>query len=264
MKFTHTSTRRSRDEEDGMNLCNELNLAASFNNFALGLFADVSSLDDNWNIWYPTSTKELGVSELKEVDDGSFVFGLLGEVLFAHFFGDKSPELVILLVLFNRKRFQGSADLVQIEDWLPEVVCLTMEVSHADLAEITWVVFVHVYTVMVLSTSEATTTWVLPVLADTTMACRHMPTTASVSDMTILKDPMMTDCFLVFVFLVGIFACGRCEDAVICSRMQRNLVLRLCDRLTNHARTQALRHEIPENTHFVNVLHSFHLHGLPT
>jgi hypothetical protein len=247
-EVTHTSTRRRRDEEDRTNLCNELNLAAGFNDFALGLFADVSSLDDNWNIWYPTSTKELGVSEVKEVDDGSFVFGLLGEVLFAHFFGDKGPELVILLVLFNGKRFQESADLVQIEDWLPEVVCLTMEVSHADLAEITWVVFVHVCTVMVLSTSEATTTWVLPVLADTTMACGHMPTTTSVSDITILKDPMMTDCFLVFVFLVGIFACGRCEVAVVCSRCKKFGVEGLCDRLTNHARSQALRHQIPERT----------------
>jgi hypothetical protein len=32
---------------------------------------------------------------LKEIDDGSFVFWLLSEVLFAHFFGDKSPELLI-------------------------------------------------------------------------------------------------------------------------------------------------------------------------
>jgi len=80
-----------------------LNLATGFDNLTLSLFADVSSLDDDWDIWYPASTEELGVSELKEIDDGSFVFGFLGEVLFAHFFGDKSPELVILLVLFNGK-----------------------------------------------------------------------------------------------------------------------------------------------------------------
>jgi len=80
-----------------------LNLAAGFDNLTLSLFADVSSLDDDWDIWDPASTEELGVSELKEIDDGSFVFGFLGEVLFTHFFGDKSPELVILLVLFNGK-----------------------------------------------------------------------------------------------------------------------------------------------------------------
>ena len=80
-----------------------MNLAAGFDNLTLSLFADVSSLDDDWDIWDPASTEELGVSELKEIDDGSFVFGFLGEVLFAHFFGDKSPELVILLVLFNGK-----------------------------------------------------------------------------------------------------------------------------------------------------------------
>ena len=84
-------------------LCNELNLATSFDNLAFGLFGDVSSLDNDWHIWYPASTEELGVPELKEVDDGSFVLGLLGEVLLAHFFGDKSPKLVILLVCIQWK-----------------------------------------------------------------------------------------------------------------------------------------------------------------
>ena len=80
---------------------------------------------------------------------------------------------------------QECADLVQVEDWLPEVVSLTVEVSHADLAEITRVVFVHVCAMVVLPARQASTAWVLPVLADSTMASGHMPPTASVSDMII-------------------------------------------------------------------------------
>lgn len=90
-------------DEDRMALCNELNLAPSLDNLALSLFTDISSLNNDWNFGYPASTEELGVSELKEVDDGSFVVGLLGEVLLAHFFGDKSPELVILSVFIQLK-----------------------------------------------------------------------------------------------------------------------------------------------------------------
>jgi hypothetical protein len=215
-EVNRTSARRCLDHDE-TNLCNELNLAASLNNLALSLFANVSSLDDDWNIRYPTCTEELCVSELEEVYDGSFVLWLFGEVLLAHFFRDKSPELVIL-VLFNGKWFQESAHLVQIDDWLPEVVFLTMEVSHSDFSEISRMIFVHVYTVVVLTSSQTSTTWVFPVLADATVTGRHMASTSNLlANMIILKGSMMTDCFLVFVFLVGILACGRCEDGVICS-----------------------------------------------
>lgn len=52
-------------------------------------------------------------------------------------------------------------DLVQVDGWLPEVVTLLVEVSHTDLSEVTWMVFIHVGSVVVLTTSETTTTGML-------------------------------------------------------------------------------------------------------
>ena len=52
-----------------------------------------------------------------------------------------------------------------------------MEVSHADLSKVTGMVLVDVRAVMVLATSHTTTTWVLPVLAYTTVAGGDMAAT---------------------------------------------------------------------------------------
>lgn len=60
--------------------------------------------------------------------------------------------------------------LVEVDDWLPEVVLLLVEVSHTDLSEVTWMVFIHVGSVVVLTTSKTTTTRVLAVLSYTTLS----------------------------------------------------------------------------------------------
>ena len=49
-----------------------------------------------------------------------------------------------------------------------------MEVSHADLSEVTWMVLVDVGAVVVLATGHTTTTGMLPVLADTTVTGRDV------------------------------------------------------------------------------------------
>ena len=58
-----------------------------------------------------------------------------------------------------------TTDLVEIDDWLPELVLLLMEVSHTNFTEVTWMVFVHVRSMMMRTTSKTTTTGMLPVLA---------------------------------------------------------------------------------------------------
>lgn len=45
-----------------------------------------------------------------------------------------------------------------------------VEIPHSYLTEVTWVVFVEVDTVVMLATSVTTTSRMLPVLSDTTMA----------------------------------------------------------------------------------------------
>ena len=59
--------------------------------------------------------------------------------------------------------------LIQVDDWLPEVIALLVEVSHTDLSEVTRMVLIHIRSVVMLSTSETTTTWMLAVLSYTTV-----------------------------------------------------------------------------------------------
>ena len=44
-----------------------------------------------------------------------------------------------------------------------------MEIPHADLSKITRMVFIEIGPVMMLTTGHTTTTWMLAVLADTTV-----------------------------------------------------------------------------------------------
>ena len=96
----------------------------------------------------------------------------------------------------KRKSEYGSY-LVDVDDGLPEVVLLLVEargrklaqghsyrggnpgidlLSHTNLTEETGVVLVDVGSVVVLTTGHTTTTWVLPVLADTTLTGRDVAT----------------------------------------------------------------------------------------
>lgn len=58
--------------------------------------------------------------------------------------------------------------LVEVDNWLPEVVGLPVEIPHANLSKVTRVVLVQVRSVVVLSTSKTATTGMLAVLSYTT------------------------------------------------------------------------------------------------
>jgi hypothetical protein len=57
--------------------------------------------------------------------------------------------------------------LVEVDNWLPEVVALLVKVSHTDLSEVTWMVLIHVGSVVMLSTSKTSSTGMLAVLSYT-------------------------------------------------------------------------------------------------
>ncbi len=67
--------------------------------------------------------------------------------------------------------------LIEVDCGFPELVVGLVKVSHADLSKVTRVVFVDVRSVVMLATSHTTTTWVLSVLAYTTVAGGDMATT---------------------------------------------------------------------------------------
>jgi hypothetical protein len=72
--------------------------------------------------------------------------------------------------------------LVEVDDWLPEVVLLLVEVAHTDLSEVTRMVLVHIGTVMMLSTGKTTSTGMLAVLSYTTVSSGNM--TAAIEDVS--------------------------------------------------------------------------------
>jgi hypothetical protein len=54
------------------------------------------------------------------------------------------------------------------------VIAVQVEVSHADLSEVTWMVLVEIDSVMMHATSVSATSRMLPVLADSTMTVRNV------------------------------------------------------------------------------------------
>ena len=113
-------------------------------------------------------------------------------------------------------------DLVEVDDRLPEPIVHLVEVPHTHFTEVTGMVLVHVCTVVVLATGKTTTTWMLPVLADTTVTGRDVAATVVKMLVLLLRydrsivrgerrdwfagaaDDWWTYCLRVFVALVGI------------------------------------------------------------
>jgi hypothetical protein len=85
-------------------LCDELNDTASLLDLLLGLGREVAGADDEWDLWETALAEDLCVAEIEEVEDGSGVGLLVGEVLLALLGWDERPELV------------------EVDDGLPEVI----------------------------------------------------------------------------------------------------------------------------------------------
>lgn len=121
----------------------------------------------------------------------------------------------------------GRSYLVEVDDWLPELVLQLVEVAHTDFTEVTRMVLVHVGAVVVLTTGKTTTTGMLPGLANTTVTGRNVAATMSedVSSMcedvrpglyricgdgrarwSVERDAWGTYCLRVLVSLVGILS----------------------------------------------------------
>ena len=62
------------------------------------------------------------------------------------------------------------AHLIQVDNWLPELIESFVEVSHAHFSEVTGVVFVEICPVMMLSTCHTTSTRMLSVFANAAVA----------------------------------------------------------------------------------------------
>ena len=139
-----------------LRLSDELNDTTGLLDLLLSKAADPAGADDQRDLRETALSEDLGVTEREEVEDGDGVLLGTGDVGLTGLERDERPELV------------------EVHNGLPEVVLLLVEVSHTDLSEVTGMVLVHVGTVVVLTTSQTTTTGVLAVLAYTTVAVRDV------------------------------------------------------------------------------------------
>jgi hypothetical protein len=137
-------------------LSNQLNNATGLLDLLLRQSAHPPGADDQRDLGQTALAEDLGVAQGQEVEDGDGVLLLASDVGVTGLDGDERPQLV------------------EVDDGLPEVVLLLVEVSHTDLSEVTGVVLVHVGTVVVLTTGKTTTTGVLAVLTDTTVTGRDV------------------------------------------------------------------------------------------
>jgi hypothetical protein len=141
-------------------LSNQLNNATGLLDLLLRQSAHPPGADDQRDLGQTALAEDLGVAQGQEVEDGNGVLLLASDVGVTGLDGDERPQLV------------------EVDDGLPEVVLLLVEVSHTDLSEVTGVVLVHVGTVVVLTTGKTTTTGVLAVLTDTTVTGRDVAAAA--------------------------------------------------------------------------------------
>jgi len=127
---------------------------AVFFDFLFSELADKLGLYDHRLFGQPAFAKQLGVSRTRNVNDRDnfFVVFVLHSQLFRH----QRPQLL------------------NIDSWFVVLVAREMEMPHSDFAKVSGMVLVHVRAVMVQATSKTTTTGMLAMLANTSMACGDM------------------------------------------------------------------------------------------
>jgi len=130
---------------------------------ALSLLAEKLGLNDEWLLGKSTLAQNFGVARSIGVDDGNLVLSSIGLcILFSGFFRDEGP------------------DAVQVDDRAVELLVGFVEISHPDLAEVARVPLVEQNTVMMQTTGVTTTTGMLSVLANSTMASGNVPTLVTI------------------------------------------------------------------------------------
>lgn len=147
-------------------LSNQLNDTTGLLDLLLCQLAHPSCADNQGDFGETALAEDLGVAEGEEVEDGGGVLLGTGDVSLTGLGGDERPELVSCqwkIPLGKPDRFAssrtrvkqlvlarsdgrahrsrgGNMYLLQVDDRLPEVVGLLVEVSHTNLTEVTGMV----------------------------------------------------------------------------------------------------------------------------
>jgi len=127
--------------------------AAGSLDFLFGLFAEESGFDDDWLVWHLTFSQDFVDLVGGAIDNWGF--GFAGKLL-SDVFADQTPQVV------------------NVDGWAEVLVLLQVKVSHTDLTEVTWMVLVKIDSVMMLTTGETSSTWMLSVLTDSSVTVRDL------------------------------------------------------------------------------------------
>ena len=107
-----------------------------------------AGLDDERLGGETTTGQNLSITSLKSINDWDGITVLLGST---NFLRNQTPKLV------------------NVQGRTPGRLTSNMEVTHTNLTKVSGMVTVHVGTVMVHTTSQTTTSWMLTVLTNTTV-----------------------------------------------------------------------------------------------
>ena len=87
---------------------------------------------------------------------------------------DHGSERLVLSNLGALLAAHKRPQLVEVDDGAVELVARQVEVAHAELAEVSWMILIEVDPMMMLTTGVTTSTRVLSVLPHTAMASAHV------------------------------------------------------------------------------------------
>merc|ERR1711994_962285 len=116
--------------------------------FFFGLLGEESGFDDDWLVWEFTFGKHFVDVVGGAVNDWGFRFA---SVLLSDVFANEGPQVV------------------DVDGWAEVLVLFQVKVSHTDFTKVTWMVLVEVDSVVMLTTSQTSSTWMLSVLANSTV-----------------------------------------------------------------------------------------------
>ena len=179
--------------------CDKLYNTARLLDLAFRIGADVASFDDQRYLRDAAFAEQLRVAGIKEVDDRSLIGGLGVKVLLPLVFGNERPELVEVDCRLPAGRGFSNMESGHsgCEKGNLQLILGTVEVAHADLAEIARVILVQVGAMMMLekserrkggsagcsmaylTSSETPTTRMFSMLPNASVACRNVATVLS-------------------------------------------------------------------------------------
>ena len=132
---------------------NKLNDATGIFDLLFSFGADVTRLDDDWDV-NAALAQQFCVAMIEEIDNrGGLGSRRRTQVLFTVFFGNERKELRQVRTCALHVGYLA-VYLVNVHNGLPLVVALQMEVAHSYFSEVTRMVFVQVGSVVVLTSGK--------------------------------------------------------------------------------------------------------------